>query len=275
MNFFILATLMMFTAPSAYAVADKKVSLIIYLDFSPSMTKHIRKVADLIPMMTERLERTCGNYQIATSNILYRNHNFNNLTPYGIPAFITPETPRAQERIANRLRAPFGNNTSEMIELDGYYLVTSSTEEITYSSIVASIEHNQSSLQNQDLVAALIVTDAVPAFENETPDSALQKIETLLPGTQFLAMAVGMKMFNGMPKVLAPNCRPDFTGTPQNPHIDLLSTEGWINPNLSSLEQFTRQSGGWVADICEDSYDSTLQDFIQTIILNAGCMQLM
>lgn len=124
-------------------------------------------------------------------------------------------------------------------------------------------------------MAALIVTDAAPAFDHETPSSALQKIETLLPNTQFLAMAVGMKMFNGMPKTLGPNCRPDFTGTSQNPSLDLLSTDGWINPDLSSLEQFTRQSGGWVADICEDSYDSTLQDFIQTIVLNAGCMQLM
>lgn len=266
---------MIFAATSAHANADKKVSLIIYLDFSASMTKHIQKVADLIPMMTERLEKTCGNYQIATSNILYHNHHFNNLTPYGTPTFITPETPRAQERITNRLTAPFGSNTREMIALEGQYHVTSSTEEITYSSIVASIEHNLPSLQNQDLVAALIVTDAAPAFDHETPSSALQKIETLLPNTQFLAMAVGMKMFNGMPKTLGPNCRPDFTGTSQNPSLDLLSTDGWINPDLSSLEQFTRQSGGWVADICEDSYDSTLQDFIQTIVLNAGCMQLM
>lgn len=262
----------------SYAGVDKKVSLIIYLDFSSSMISKVHKVGRLVPIMAERLQRECGNYQIATSNIMYANHGFNQMVPYGIPAFITPETPRAVERITNRMMAPFGGNTLEMINLDGIYNVTSSTEEITYSSIVTSIEQNIDQLRDQDLVAALIVSDAAPAFEYETPESAIQKIRSLLPHSQFMAAAIAMKTFNGMPRALGPNCRPDITGTPNAGgygDTDILSTQGWINPDLSSLETFTRRSGGWVWDICEDDYEATLQDFIQTMILNAGCSLMM
>jgi hypothetical protein len=271
---FLLLAFLIFSDSVAWAHADKKVTLIIYLDFSLSMNNHRNKVAGLVPYMAERLQRECGNYQIATSNILYRDSHFNNLTPYGNPTFISPETPRAEERVVHRIMAPFQGDTLEMINLDGYYEIVSGTKEVTYSSVAVSIEENRELLADQDLVAALLVTDAAPAYELGTAEEMLQRIHSALPQTQFMAGAVAMKMYNGMPRSLGPNCRPDIPYSPQN-SSDTINTSSWPTGDLSALDRFVRLSGGWVWDICEDDYQAHFQEFIQTVVLNAGCQLLM
>lgn len=231
-----------------FAAQAKEVTLIIYVDQSQSMGYEAKVLSKMADVITQRLEKTCGKYRVAVSGISYVGSEARTPSIKGTPKFITE---RHGQIGVNLLRERIlSMATSEF-----------SSKEKTYTTIVESFKREQSELYGSDFVATLLLTDAVPAFEEYTAAEALEEIYKIIPKRNFMSFGIV----------------PSF-------HLNQLSCSVDESPILVSslsnkqLDQpylFFRQSGGFVADVCSKDMNSQIDEFLSLVISNAECQQLM
>lgn len=248
------ATLMLmnvWSSPQARAQAgEKEVSLIIYIDQSASMAHKKDLVIKMMGRVVDQLDKACGKYRIAISQIGYWGWS---KSPYivGEPKFITEKHGTPGIKILEDRVQTVASET------------LSSPSEKLHSTIALSIEREHQELVTSDLVAALLISDAVPSAEDYTAEEALQRIHSFIPDKKFLAVGI-------IPQYLEhakdPQCQID-----EYPKaIRRLSEE-----ELSQPHQFFRKSGGYTTDICYKNFEAQLDEFLHYVISSANCMLLM
>jgi len=274
----LLIAIVLVCSSSQSALAND-VTLMIYLDFSGSLDDNRGKVAQLIPRITNKMKNTCGKFRIATNNILYEDVEFNNYRPYGSPAFLTDAMPNAVDELAARISNPFSGVLPVGTNTDPTYNITSGNKEITYSSISRSVVANLDDLRGEDMVAALIITDAAPGFEYGSPEEELALIKQALGTTRFMAGAISVNLENGMKLAdMNPSCSADMSGVlPNRFQGNVLppNIQEWMDNDLEDLKMFSHASGGWHWDICRDDLEASIDDFLSLVIMESGCQLMM
>ncbi len=277
---FLFLFLISFVLPhQTWAKENRKlVTIVVQVDLSSSMKSHISKLKDLANQVHQAMEQSQCDYRIAVSNIQYYDYINVNLTPWGEPTFVTKDIPTGPDIISDRILNPLAHFNSPMKD-DGEEALPNGANEITYGSIVSSIDQNWNLLQDSDSLAYLLVTDAAPAFEELTPEQALAQIHTKLNGKPFLAAILGPLFSDPMPVYAkGHSCMPDFNGVygdiynPGGAHLDM---EGWISKDINATHRFARLSQGAFWDVCDPSYEEHIQEFILMVMDQMSCQLMM
>lgn len=237
-------------AQSQAQTQDKEVSLIIYVDQSASMAPKKDLIARMMKRVVNQLDKACGKYRVAVSQIAYRGWS---KSPYivGQPKFITQEHGQAGIKILEDRVFELADKTA-----------TSPSEKL-HSTIALSIEREYQEVATSDLVAALLISDAVPSSEDYTANEALAKIHSFIPGKKFLAVGI-------IPQYLEHSQDPQCTIDEYPKKIGQLTEE-----ELSQPHRFFHGSGGYTTDICYRNFEAQLDEFLHYVISNAKCMLLM
>lgn len=245
----------------------KDITVMFYVDNSPSMFKKRQKLATLVPKIDAALKNSCGDSRISVNNILYRDLPMGDMRPIGTPAFINKTTPDTLLEIQNRILNPGIYATDpNSLDRDGD---SAGRNEVTYSTVSRSLAANISDLADQDFVGIFILSDAIPTFEFGTPQEEIANISKVLGTIPFLAGALGGFMEtdakeNGFVE-LAEDCSAD------NATKKGFDTSEWMTPNLLGLQEFTEISGGFTWNICEKDFDSSISQFINRLLIAAEC----
>ncbi len=290
-HFFIifLAILVLSLNPSAQAnngTAKKDVaSLLVLIDLSPSMDSHRMKMTKLAPLVEAAMERSRCEFQVAVGSILYKDFSFSTLTPWaepGGPAWVTQETPDGPQKIHDRIAFPH-DTVHPTHDGDQHKGIPQSGDELTYSSLVESLQTNWDRLQDSQVIGTILLSDSVPAYETYTPQQAVDQIKQQLGNIPYLSAQIvadvrsGMMvepthLFNSQTGEKIPLCGPDHEGD-QIPGF-MLNTSHWESKNPDAINQFTDILYAEQWDICEPEYDEQLKKFIETILLVGGCLPL-
>jgi hypothetical protein len=268
---FALIFLIMYSWHFKSQAIEKKITLMIYVDQSSSMDTHTKKLAELVPYITDKMEKACSNYKIGVSNIAYNDVSFpyvrkNYLTPFGEPAFITKSTPDGIEELKKRILDPLSVISKiHAVATHDNEPSLSAREEITFSTLAESLPLISLELKDQDVFGALIFSDAKPVYETSSPENEIKKIKNLLGDTLFIAGAIAGK-FDYSPTELVSSCNLDENS---------LGTSAKFYSQPNGLDEFSTKSGGWFWNICDDSYENSIKDFLQTVINTAGCQLMM
>jgi len=263
--------------------SQDKVALLIMLDMSSSTKNHRKKMKNLAPLVKKVMEMSRCQFKVGVGNIAYEDVKRNDLTPWGDPAFVTFDTPRAEELIWQRIHDPesvlFPYGT-----VSGDDETPRGSQEKTYSSMVDAIEQNLPLLEDTVSVGVLLLTDTVPAFENYSPGYALSRIHQALGTRTFIPGMIRPQVHNGMMvehwdvsassgEEQRPVCRLDIPGS-QIPG-SAINTFGWINKDLEVMDQFIDQAWGQSWDICDSDYDKSLEEYLRTVLMQSGCYLMM
>lgn len=245
----------------AEAESEKKVSLMIYLDLSPSMNDKRAQVAAMADHITKNLEIQCGDYEIGVSNILYQDAKGGGgelIAGQDEPKFITKHTPKGRELLKQRIQ--IDNEPTPGRAIPPY---STGIQEITYSSVAATLANHlksaPSQLKNSLAVGTLILSDAAPFYEVMSPDQAIGQIHSQLGSRPFIAGALGAGDIG--------RC----LDAPPIPMGGDMSDQRKLE--LGLLKDFTDLSGGYYWNMCRPlDIEQTVQDFILMLMEKAGCM---
>lgn len=274
------------TAPLKIYAAEtpkNKVGLMILLDMSSSTRNHRRKFKNLAPLIKKAMENSQCDFKIGVGNIAYNDLNKNDLTPWGEPAFVTMETPHAENLIWQRISDPesvlFPNGT-----ISGDDETPRGSAERTYSSMVEAVEQNKAALEDTTSLGMILVTDAAPAYEIYTPREALQKIRQTLGNRPFIpAMIRPQLSHHMMMEVWDFNtpasesqksiCRLDIPGS-QVPG-NKINTNDWVSKDIEAMDVFIQEAWGEKWNVCDENYDKSLEDYLQLVLTLSECQLMM
>ncbi|MEM7645388.1 MAG: hypothetical protein AAF203_00645 [Pseudomonadota bacterium] len=287
MDRFLLSITLVFHFIAAQG-ADKEVTLAFFVDGSSSMKSTVNKVLDVVPRITDRLEKSCGGYRVSVNPLIYTDDPRPNLEPIGDPPYITEETPQGplliKQRITNELIGQGMTYEVEGVQVQALdrSRPSSFSKETTFSSMADSLWHNRQDFVGQDVVATFLITDALPVYETHGPRQALQNIQVALDGVRYVSGLYAPRLSET--KTLleqVSSCDIDAQGF--GDHFFTMSIEdtvkdsGWATHSFLGLMDFhhhTNQSqntAGYFWDLCEQSPDQTLEAFVERVIIEAGC----
>lgn len=253
----------------------KKATILVLIDLSSSMPRHRKKLTQLAPIVKEAMERSQCDIKVGVGGIHYNDNKKVSMKPWGKPAWITKDMENGSKVIADRIEFPYETIFNRQLSEEDEDRLPNGNSERTYSSIVKSIEANLAELKGQAVVGTLLVTDAAPGYELFTPIDAKSKIKSLLSDTPYVSGVIGPQLWEGM-KIPSLNndqerlhCQTDFHGT-QTPGA-FVNKSSWTTQDIESLNEFVKETRGWKWDVCEPTYDRSLQEFLQMILDAAGC----
>lgn len=270
--------------------APSRVAFLIYLDLSPSMEKLRERVSVIGQMIHDSMENSQCTYSVAVNNIQYQDAEYNYTRPIGFPQFVTRDTPDGPNLVAKRIRLPIETITRSVSGLNGRRVW--GTEELTYSSVVDSIDQLHPDLLEYPVVSTLLISDAAPAFERYQHAVATQKVKEMLKGKRHLHAALGPNLFLGMKNRdttknivieekgarsvsdykkcsidLSNAVATQVTRKPEAP----FTTSHWNYGEIDAIERFVKDLGGWYWDICSDQSENNLREYIQMVLELAEC----
>ena len=263
--------------------APTKVTLMVLYDLSDSMEDHYPKMAALAPLVREAMENSRCEFKVSVGNIHYNDEGvLNDYHPFGSPGFVTSEmgVDKAVDLISYRLQYPH-LISKNYVKADGSVGFPIGSEEETYSSIVRTVRTNIAQLSDQDVVGTLMLTDAAPGFETLTPSEALNQIKGLLgSNTMYIPGMISYPYENGMNDIHpAQACKPDWPPGTAHPPFGAsnlrMGTSAWMSSDLDAINNFVKQAYGYQWDICDQSYDESLREYLQTVLVASGCLLLM
>lgn len=280
-SLFLIIGLVSTDGTPCFANSEKpKVTLLIHLDLSGSL-KTMRPVIaqTLSPIIEQAMINDFCEIQVAVADIKYRDRPDANLRPIGFPEFVTNQTPNADQLIRERITTPF-----EVAALDPQFNELrdiAGGEELTYSSLAEFIKYNAVSLQNQDTVASLLITDAAPAYETMSPDEALNEIYSRIGRAVYFAGVLANRFEDNM-LVKDPNssCQPDFPafeyGDAENlsSQYKKISPQNWVSKDIFAIDRFVELAGGVHKNICTDDHGEAIRQFVNQALAQNACLLL-
>lgn len=211
------ALLILLISALAWATEPKDVVIYFVIDDSASMSSYQENLKNTADAFVSGLAaKGCVKYKIA----------FHYVSKYELkqpllasrPTYITNETPDALGYIRERM-TPRPTPAAHERVLDG---------------LVQIVQQEAQLLREQDLVAAIILSDAAPTLDKNTSDSALEAITRVVPADKFVAFALGIDF--PIPAVVL--------------SIRMDATKLFAHPLLAKPCRCARPSGGWRLHFC-------------------------
>lgn len=249
----------------AFSLSDHAVTLIFYVDLSESVQNKTEAIARVASVAQEELEASCGPAEYAVSNLQYWEPNQKIflggelIFEEGGEPFITNEVDGGGDIIARRLMMGYTKIARFVTKLDGSNYFVNGFER-TYASVIGTIaSHLRQSprLSNRQLVASLMITDAVPGFELVGSAQAVEDIKARIGGRDYMAGVIG---------AIGESCRDSSLLYSRNEQPG-----GYVH-SPESLIQTTRFTDGYYGSICDvETIEEKVRAFIKKIIKRAGC----
>lgn len=236
-------------------------TLVIYVDQSGTMQISRKSVATLANIATSEFQKYCGRYEVAISGIDYAEFGQGSLKLLGrsndeSPQFITEQTKDGLQLIRNRIEC---GSDKTLGESDcGVPDFPAAASEITYSSIASSILNESKKFSKVHFLGALLITDAVPAFEYYSVSEALTTIHGVIDPNKFMASSISYTNWKE---------NDDFSCTPDRNSSGNLSED-----KMMAIEIFTHATGGSSFNICRTfEYEVPIRKFVRDLIEKTGC----
>lgn len=260
-----------FSMPTLSVADNRSVTVYFFVDGSASMEGHQQRLSQAADVFAQTLQKRCGKYQIAVSTISYdeyyrkaetdrfiKNTENAEARVFGQPKYLTQNTPNGASLLKLRI-------AGQSAPSQGMF-----TREITYSSIPTVLAQERDIVRNSRYVATVMITDAVPTYEQYKPREALNEIAKYVPLSRFSSYFI----------VHPSN---DYDLWHQGNYDEICS----IDSNLGVPEKDTalaqtynnlaRESYGGILDICseQNGYIEGLKQIVNEIVNEAGCQALM
>lgn len=245
--------------------------LTIFVDKSQSMVDKESNLMVIAPLIAKRLVRAC-NFKVAVEEIQYRDEPTRAIGYLGEPRIITPDF--NEDEITEALHRRFEIKSANPVSSAGGFINVApeisamrppGLEELTYSSILRSVEREANHLQNIEIFATLIITDASTShlknFEDLSPKPAMARLRSLLPEN---ASVVAALLNHHQESV----CWSTSVEQPKREGSDLLPPH-----HQDNLLRFLRGADFFMADsLCRGSFEQFISEFIDAIVFESKCM---
>lgn len=250
------ALLILLISTTVWATEPKDVVIYFVIDDSASMSSYqdnLKNTAEAF--VTGLAAKGCVKYKIAFHYV--SKYELKQPLLAGNPTYITNEMPFALPLIRERM-TPRPTPAAHERVLDG---------------LVQIIQQEAPLVRQQDLVAAIILSDAAPTLDQNTSDSAFQAITRILPENKFAAYALGIDFSNpGRCPIDTNGCdevvRPPITGQA----LQMCAAErGLATPFL--LHEFTTKAHGIHANLCQSDYQKDMSRILNSILEKAQCLE--
>lgn len=268
-------------AVNSSPVKKKKVLLHIQTDRSPSVKIKLPLITQaFVEAVTKTLDvyKKCLEYKVSVGNMMYRDvARERDLRPYhhvDQPMFLTRDTPNAAELLEKRIVDPVGAMGADSKRgkiLAGW----EPTKEVLFSGVAEAFLSFKDEIKGQDVVASLLVSDAVPNYETYNPAGAYNTIKSLIGEAEFTASIIGFhyrKHDHWYPTMQnGEQCNADRNGLSSGERAQI--NQNFIG--IDKLYEFVEMSDGSMWDICEPSeFDIAIQTFIIQVLEKAQCLDI-